>query len=144
MSKLVVLATGGFDPLHTGHIKLFKEAKKLGDFLMVGVNSDDWLTRKKGKPFMPITERKVIVGELRVVDNVLEFDDSDDSACDAIQHILDISNWDLVFVNGGDRTKENIPELDRFLGHDRVNFAWGVGGHEKSNSSSWILKQWNE
>ena len=144
MSKLVVLATGGFDPLHTGHIKLFKEAKKLGDFLMVGVNSDDWLTRKKGKPFMPITERKVIVGELRVVDNVLEFDDSDDSACDAIQHILDISNWDLVFVNGGDRTKENIPELDRFLGHDRVNFAWGVGGHEKTNSSSWILKQWNE
>ena len=144
MSKIVVLATGGFDPLHTGHIKLFKEAKKLGDFLMVGVNSDDWLTRKKGKPFMPITERKVIVGELRVVDNVLEFDDSDDSACDAIQHILDISNWDLVFVNGGDRTKENIPELDRFLGHDRVNFAWGVGGHEKTNSSSWILKQWNE
>ena len=104
MSKLVVLATGGFDPLHTGHIKLFKEAKKLGDFLMVGVNSDDWLTRKKGKPFMPITERKVIVGELRVVDNVLEFDDSDDSACDAIQHILDISNWDIVFANGGDRT----------------------------------------
>ena len=144
MSKLVVLATGGFDPLHTGHIKLFKEAKKLGDILMVGVNSDDWLTRKKGKPFMPITERKVIVGELRVVDNVLEFDDSDDSACDAIQHILDISNWDIVFVNGGDRTKENIPELDRFLGHDRVNFAWGVGGHEKTNSSSWILKQWNE
>ena len=144
MSKIVVLATGGFDPLHTGHIKLFKEAKKLGDFLMVGVNSDDWLTRKKGKPFMPITERKVIVGELRVVDNVLEFDDSDDSACDAIQHILDISNWDLVFVNGGDRTKENIPELDAFIDHDRVNFAWGVGGHEKSNSSSWILKQWNE
>ena len=144
MSKIVVLATGGFDPLHTGHIKLFKEAKKLGDFLMVGVNSDDWLTRKKGKPFMPITERKVIVGELRVVDNVLEFDDSDDSACDAIQHILDISNWDLVFVNGGDRTKENIPELDRFLGHDRVNFAWGVGGSEKTNSSSWILMNWNE
>ena len=144
MSKLVVLATGGFDPLHTGHIKLFKEAKKLGDFLMVGVNSDEWLTRKKGKPFMPMSERKVIVGELKVVDNVLEFDDSDDSACDAIQHILDISDWDVVFVNGGDRTKENIPELDRFLGHDRVNFAWGVGGHEKTNSSSWILKQWNE
>ena len=144
MSKLVVLATGGFDPLHTGHIKLFKEAKKLGDFLMVGVNSDAWLTRKKGKPFMPITERKVIVGELRVVDNVLEFDDTDDSACDAIQHILDISNWDIVFVNGGDRGKENTPELERYADHPRVNFAWGVGGTEKTNSSSWILEKWNE
>ncbi len=144
MSKLVVLATGGFDPLHTGHIKLFKEAKKLGDFLMIGVNSDAWLTRKKGKPFMPITERKVIVGELRVVDNVLEFDDSDDSACDAIQHILDISNWDIVFVNGGDRGKENTPELERYADHPRVNFAWGVGGTEKTNSSSWILEKWNE
>ena len=81
---------------------------------------------------------------MKVVDNVLEFDDSDDSACDAIQHILNISNWDLVFVNGGDRGKENTPELERYADHPRVNFAWGVGGHEKSNSSSWILKQWNE
>ena len=144
MSKLVVLATGGFDPLHTGHIRLFKEAKILGDRLMVGLNSDAWLTRKKGKPFMPMSERKVIVGELKVVDNVLEFDDSDDSACDAIQHILNISNWDLVFVNGGDRGKENTPELERYADHPRVNFAWGVGGTEKTNSSSWILEKWNE
>ena len=144
MSDLLVLATGGFDPLHTGHIRLFKEAKILGDRLMVGLNSDAWLTRKKGKPFMPITERKVIVGELRVVDDVLEFDDSDDSACDAIQHILNISTWDLVFVNGGDRGKENTPELERYADHPRVNFAWGVGGTEKTNSSSWILEKWNE
>ena len=144
MSDLLVLATGGFDPLHTGHIRLFKEAKILGDRLMVGLNSDAWLTRKKGKPFMPMSERKVIVGELKVVDNVLEFDDSDDSACDAIQHILDISNWDLVFVNGGDRGKENTPELERYADHPRVNFAWGVGGTEKTNSSSWILDKWNE
>ena len=144
MSDLLVLATGGFDPLHTGHIRLFKEAKILGDRLMVGLNSDAWLTRKKGKPFMPMSERKVIVGELKVVDNVLEFDDSDDSACDAIQHILNISNWDLVFVNGGDRGKENTPELERYADHPRVNFAWGVGGTEKTNSSSWILEKWNE
>ena len=144
MSDLLVLATGGFDPLHTGHIRLFKEAKILGDRLMVGLNSDAWLTRKKGKPFMPMSERKVIVGELKVVDNVLEFDDSDDSACDAIQHILNISNWDLVFVNGGDRGKENTPELERYADLPRVNFAWGVGGTEKTNSSSWILDKWNE
>ena len=144
MSDLLVLATGGFDPLQTGHIRLIKEAKILGDRLMVGLNSDAWLTRKKGKPFMPMSERKVIVRELKVVDNVLEFYDGDDTACDAIQHILDISNWDLVFVNGGDRGKENTPELERYADHPRVNFAWGVGGTEKTNSSSWILEKWNE
>ena len=140
----VTIVTGGFDPLHSGHIAYFKAAKELGNPLCVGVNSDEWLTRKKGKPFMPAYERGMIVKHLNMVDDVIEWDDSDGSACGAIQHLLDTTPYDVVFANGGDRTKDNIPELDRFLGNDRVNFAWGVGGHEKSNSSSWILKQWNE
>ena len=142
--NLVVLVSGGFDPIHSGHIKLFKQAKILGDRLFVGLNSDAWLTRKKGKPFMPAYERGMIIRHLNMVDDVIEWDDSDGSACGAIQHLLDTTPYDVVFANGGDRTKDNIPELDRFLGNDRVNFAWGVGGHEKSNSSSWILEQWNE
>ena len=142
--KELSLVTGGFDPIHSGHIKMFKQAKILAPYLIVGLNSDAWLTRKKGKPFMPMSERKMIVKHLEMVDDVIEWDDSDGSACGAIQHILDTTPYDVVFCNGGDRTKENIPELDGFIDHDRVNFAWGVGGHEKSNSSSWILKQWNE
>ena len=63
----VVLVTGGFDPLHSGHISYFKEAKKLGDKLVVGLNSDEWLTRKKGKPFMPIQERVEIIRNLKII-----------------------------------------------------------------------------
>ena len=80
----VVLVTGGFDPLHSGHIAYLTAAKKLGDKLVVGINSDEWLTRKKGKPFMPLRERISIISALTVVDDVLTWDDSDDSACGAI------------------------------------------------------------
>ena len=67
----VVLVTGGFDPLHSGHLAYFEEAKKLGDKLIVGVNSDDWLTRKKGRPFMPFLERVAIIEEMGIVDKVI-------------------------------------------------------------------------
>ena len=59
--RKIVLVTGGFDPIHSGHISYFKEAAKLGDWLVVGINSDEWLTRKKGKPFMPFGERETII-----------------------------------------------------------------------------------
>lgn len=96
----LVLVTGGFDPIHSGHIEYFEEAKKLGDRLIVGVNSDDWLTRKKGKPFMPFAERTKLVGALRCVDTVVRFDDNDDTACKAISDLLD--RWPkIVFANGG-------------------------------------------
>ena len=75
-----VLVTGGFDPLHSGHIEYFKAARELGDYLVVGVNSDDWLTRKKGKAFMPFEERASIIKELKCVDKVIGFNDDDDSA----------------------------------------------------------------
>ena len=80
----LVLVTGGFDPLHSGHIEYFKEAKKLGDKLVVGLNSDEWLTRKKGRPFMTFRERLALIKEMTIVDDVISFDDSDDSACGAI------------------------------------------------------------
>ena len=68
VGKTTVLVTGGFDPLHSGHLAYFKEAKKLGETLVVGVNSDSWLTRKKGKAFMPLSERAEIIKGLSVVD----------------------------------------------------------------------------
>ena len=137
----IVIVTGGFDPLHSGHIAYFKAAKELGDYLVVGVNSDEWLARKKGRSFMPYEERKSIVQEIGVVDEIIAFDDSDNTASDAIRQTM--SKWpqeDYIFANGGDRTKENIPEMEVF--HPRLTFKFGVGGEDKKNSSSWILEEY--
>ena len=140
----VVLVTGGFDPLHSGHIEYFKEAKKLGTKLIVGVNSDDWLTRKKGRPFMPFTERVALIEEMKVVDKVIGFDDSDDSACHAIFHTMSThgSGTKVIFANGGDRTNTTTPEYKTYSSYPHVEFVFGVGGEHKMNSSSWILEEW--
>ena len=138
----IVIVSGGFDPIHSGHIEHFKEAKKLGDILIVGLNSDEWLTRKKGKPFMPIEERLAVIRELRMVDSAVAFNDDNNSSIDLIKKALVLFD-DVLFANGGDRTQDNIPEIDEFDKDPRVQFAFGVGGSHKQNSSSWILKQWN-
>lgn len=140
----IVLVTGGFDPLHSGHIAYFKAAKELGDILYVGVNSDDWLARKKGRPFMPFEERASIIRELSCVDEVIDFDDSDGTAIGAIAKVLNEKKRKdvVIFANGGDRTSDNIPEMT--WGFDGVEFVFGVGGEDKKNSSSWILKTWSK
>jgi cytidyltransferase-like protein len=135
----IVLVTGGFDPLHSGHIAYFNAAKQLGDRLIVGLNSDKWLTRKKGRPFMSINERFAIISELSVVDEVIVYNDDDGSSCNAIRSVqMQYPSDKLVFANGGDRTKDNIPEMI----FDNVEFVFGVGGENKKNSSSWILENW--
>ncbi len=139
----VVLVTGGFDPLHSGHIEYFKEAKKLGDKLIVGVNSDAWLTRKKGRPFMPFEERIALIQEMEIVDKVIGFDDEDNSACQAIFHTLSThGEIKLIFANGGDRTNTTTPEYKTYGDMPYVEFVFGVGGEDKKNSSSWILEEW--
>jgi len=139
--KRIVLITGGFDPLHSGHIAYIQAAKKLGDILVVGVNSDAWLTRKKGSPFMPYTERSNIVRNIVGVDFVIDFNDEDNSARHAIKMVRQSYPQDhIIFANGGDRTKENIPEMD--IQDDNLEFTFGVGGENKKNSSSWILQEW--
>ena len=135
----IVLCTGGYDPLHSGHIAYFKAARELGDKLIVGVNSDDWLVRKKGRPFMPWSERATIVASMHDVDRVINFNDTDGTAIDAIRKVKEIfPNHQIIFANGGDRTKDNIPEMV----FDDVEFVFGVGGEDKANSSSWILEEW--
>ena len=135
----IVIVTGGFDPLHSGHIAYFKAAKQLGDMLIVGLNSDAWLTRKKGRPFMPLVERVALVSEMTVVDEIVTFNDDDGSSINAIERVkLDYPNDEIIFANGGDRTSENIPEQV----FDDVEFVFGVGGDNKVNSSSWILEEW--
>lgn len=128
--------------MHSGHIAYFKAAKALGNHLIVGVNSDAWLTRKKGRPFMPWAERAAIIKELSVVDEVIDFDDSDGSANFAIYNCLQkYPEHKLIFANGGDRVPDNCPEYI-YKNTPWVEFAFGVGGNDKKNSSSWILEEW--
>ena len=139
--KKIVLITGGFDPIHSGHIAYIQAAKKLGDLLIVGVNSDEWLTRKKGAPFMPFAERAAILKNIIGVDFVIDFDDSDGSAKHALWMVRQSYPGNhIVFANGGDRTDKNIPEMD--VADSNVSFAFGIGGIDKQNSSSWILQEW--
>jgi len=121
----IVLVTGGFDPLHSGHIEYFKEAKKLGDKLIVGLNSDAWLERKKGRAFMPGHERSAIIENLKMVDGIILFNDDDNTASEAIKNVKQLyPNDQIIFANGGDRNAGNIPEMspktERPWGYYRV------------------------
>ena len=141
--KTIVLITGGFDPLHSGHIAYIKAARELGDSLIIGLNSDEWLRRKKGQEFMPWEERASIIAELQNVVRVINFDDSDNSAKDAIKKVRALNpQARIIFANGGDRTKENIPEMELLQEMLHLDFVFGVGGEDKKNSSSWILQEW--
>lgn len=135
----VVLATGGFDPIHRGHIAYLRAAKQLGDILIVGLNSNAWLERKKGRVFMPWHERESVVNNLKFVDRTTYWDDSDGSAIKLLENIKTrYPNDEIIFANGGDRTADNIPEMSV----EGVEFVFGVGGEDKANSSSWILQEW--
>ena len=145
----IVLVTGGFDPIHSGHLDYIDAAKAVGaeaswfgNMVIVGVNSDEWLARKKGKPFMPLEERIRIVRSLKNVDDVIIFDDSDDTARDAIRKVRTLyPTSHIIFANGGDRTLSNIPETSLSATDPNITFVFGVGG-DKVNSSSWILGEW--
>jgi len=140
---IVVLVTGGFDPLHSGHIAYFKAAKKLGDKLVVGVNTDAWLTRKKNRPFMTSGERITIIQNLSMVEHCVLFDDDDNTSKEAIKNVRFMyPDAHIIFANGGDRTSNNIPETDTDV--KNISFMFGVGGEDKKNSSSWILKEWSQ
>lgn len=139
----IALATGGFDPPHSGHISYFQAAAELGDKLVVGLNSDAWLTRKKGRAFLPIQERIIIIENLKMVDEVMEFNDDRNNSIDCIYKLLEkYPNDEIIFVNGGDRDHTNVPEQFEFASHSRVSFVFGVGGNDKRNSSRWILEEW--
>ena len=137
--KLIVVS-GGFDPIHSGHIAYFKSAKSYGEKLIVALNSDAWLERKKGKFFMPFNERKAIVSSIKYVDEVIDFEDDKKGSCiNALEAIKkSYPNEEIYFANGGDRDGVNIPEMSV----SGVNFLFSVGGDDKKNSSSWILNKW--
>lgn len=144
------MVSGGFDPLHIGHVQMMIDAAKYGDVIVV-VNSDDWLMRKKGYVFMPIKERCQIIAELQSVRQVIPMksgliydkagaysatvmiQDDDNTCIDAIAKYRP-----TYFANGGDRTKKNVPEqpICETLG---VKMLWAIGGDTKPQSSSWLV-----
>lgn len=136
----VVVVSGGFDPIHSGHIEYLKNAKVFGDKLIVALNSDSWLEKKKGKPFMTFKERKSILESIKYVNEVISFEDDKKGSCiNALEEIKNLYPDDMIFfANGGDRNIENIPEMSV----PGIEFIFGVGGDHKKNSSSWILNNW--
>tara|TARA_B100000700_G_scaffold144055_1_gene160055 strand:+ start:695 stop:1144 length:450 start_codon:yes stop_codon:yes gene_type:complete len=139
----IILVSGGFDPIHSGHIKLINEANKYGDVVVL-LNSDQWLRNKKGKEFLPFVERKIIMQNLKGVLDVIEFDDSDRTCIDGIKKAKSIyKNSIIKFANGGDRNNDTTPEKD-FCDKNNIETLFRIGGDNKSNSSSWILKKWKE
>ena len=137
--KIIVAVSGGMDPIHVGHIRLFREAKKLGDELVVILNNDNWLKKKKGFIFMPQRERREVIEAIEGVDRVVlskhQKNPSDMSVCG---ELLEIKPH--IFANGGDRNKSNIPEVDVCRSIDcAMVFNIGKGG--KVQSSSRLLKK---
>ena len=139
----IILVSGGFDPIHSGHIKLINDANKYGDVVVL-LNSDEWLQNKKGKEFLPFSERKFIMQNIKGVIDVIEFDDSDKTCIDGIQKAKSLFKNNLIkFANGGDRNNNTTPEKD-YCDKNNIETLFGIGGNNKSNSSSWILKKWKE
>jgi len=131
MSKKTVCVSGGFDPVHIGHLRMIQEAAEHGDVVVI-VNSDEWLMRKKGYIFMPFKERCEILQGFEATHNTTFVDDSDNSVCEALRRIKPD-----YFANGGDRKTNNTPEMDvcEELG---IEMLWGVGGGKIQSSSTLV------
>ena len=141
----LVLVSGGFDPIHSGHIYLIQEASKYGDVVVL-LNSDQWLREKKGREFLPFDEREIIMKSLKNVIDVLSFDDSDKTCINGISKaITKYPNHKIMFANGGDRNNETTPGLEKkFCDENNIATIWEIGGKNKSNSSSQILSRWKQ
>lgn len=138
--EIVVAVCGGFDPVHIGHVRHFKEAKALGDVLVVILNGDEWLLKKKGYVFMPFEERKEIIESIRFVDRVIPYEKD---ASGSVAKTLEKLKPDI-FCKGGDRTIANIPasevETCKKFG---IKLVTGVGGG-KAQSSSWLVDKFRK
>lgn len=133
--KRYVVVSGGFDPIHIGHVRMIREAANLGDGVIVIANSDAWLERKKGYAFMPYVERQEILYAIKGVVDVVEAIDDDGTVCESLKKIKP-----AIFANGGDRKSGNVPEYDvcTKLG---IEMRFGVGGNDKPQSSSWLIEK---
>lgn len=140
--KKVVCVSGGFDPLHAGHLEMYRDAAKHGELCVI-LNSDPWLVRKKGFSFLPWDQRAKIIGDLRHVADVQPVDDTDGTVCEALRRIRP-----AFFANGGDRKQDNTPEMA--VCHELgIEMLWGIGGDKAESSSdvarrSWVTRKWGK
>src|SRR6185503_741286 len=134
---IVVAVSGGFDPIHPGHVRMFKEAKALGDKLVVIINNDNWLLKKKKFTFRSQKERKEIIESIRYVDEVMISKHKHDPVDMSVTEELRILKPDI-FANGGDRTKKNVPE-DAVCKRIGCKLIFNVGAGGKIQSSSWLV-----
>lgn len=137
--KRVVAVSGGFDPVHIGHVRMFNEAKKLGDELVVILNNDNWLVLKKGFSFMPEHERKEVIEAFESVDKVILTFHEEGTVDMSVCRELEALKPDI-FANGGDRKEGNVPEYDVC---DRLGIAmvFDIGHGGKVQSSSWLIEK---
>lgn len=131
-NKKIICVSGGFDPIHIGHVRMIQDAAKLGHVIVIA-NSDEWLVRKKGYAFMPYEERQEILYAIKGVVDVVEAEDDDDTVCKTLRYLNP-----HIFANGGDRGDKNTPEMAicKELG---IQMVWGMGGNDKPQSSSWLI-----
>tara|TARA_B100000965_G_scaffold398359_1_gene416365 strand:+ start:1511 stop:1972 length:462 start_codon:yes stop_codon:yes gene_type:complete len=145
-NKIISIVSGGFDPIHPGHIMMMKDCLKFSDHLIVGVNSNEWLSKKKGNYFMDIKHRIMIIENLEVVSEVMEFkDDEKGSANYLLEKVRGkYPNNKIVFANGGDRS--DTSKILEFNVSQKLNIdlKFGIGGNHKESSSSDLLKRWEE
>lgn len=139
-NKKIVITSGFFNPLHIGHINLIREAKELGDFLVVIVNNDEQVKIKGSFPFMPELERIEIVKALRYADDVILAIDKDGFVAESLELVAKKYPGDLYFAKGGDRHAGNLPSSELKACHaNNIKVINGVGG-DKIQSSSWLIK----
>ena len=134
--QTTVAVSGGFDPIHKGHVRMIRAASAFGSVIVIA-NSDDWLMRKKGYVFMPFEERAEILESIKGVIAVYEAKDDDNSVCESLREIKP-----TMFANGGDRKDDNVPEV-ALCDELGIKLIWNVGG-EKIQSSSWLVEKSKE
>ena len=145
-NKIISIVSGGFDPIHPGHIMMMKDCLKFSNYLIVGVNSNKWLINKKGNYFMDIQHRIYVVSSLNVVNETMEFEDDDKGSANnlLIKIRNKYSNDKIIFANGGDRSDSSkILEFETAK-QCNIDLKFGIGGSHKESSSSDLLKRWSE
>ena len=145
-NRVISIVSGGFDPIHPGHIMMMKDCLKFSNYLIVGVNSNKWLINKKGNYFMDIQHRIYVVSSLNVVNETMEFEDDDEGSANnlLIKIRNKYSNDKIIFANGGDRSDSSkILEFETAKQYN-IDLKFGVGGSHKESSSSDLLERWSE
>lgn len=145
-NRVISIVSGGFDPIHPGHIMMMKDCLKFSNYLIVGVNSNKWLINKKGNYFMDIQHRIYVVSSLNVVNETMEFEDDDKGSANnlLIKIRNKYSNDKIIFANGGDKSDSSkILEFETAKQYN-IDLKFGIGGSHKESSSSDLLKRWSE